>query len=39
LGKGTLTSKLNITVTGASKNAAVAVEKLGGILKTSNLAD
>ena len=39
LGKGTLTSKLNIIVTGASKNAAVSIEKLGGVLKTSTEAD
>ena len=39
LGKGILTSKLNIVVTGASKNATAAVEKLGGALKTSNVAD
>ncbi len=39
LGKGILTSKLNIIVTGASKNAAAAVEKLGGVLKTLTVAD
>jgi len=35
LAKGTATSKLNISVTGASKAAVDAVEKLGGVLKTS----
>ena len=35
LAKGTATSKLNILVTGASKAAVDAVEKLGGVLKTS----
>jgi large subunit ribosomal protein L15 len=35
LAKGTVTSKLNILVTGASKAAVDAVEKLGGVLKTS----
>ena len=35
LAKGTATSKLNISVTVASKAAVDAVEKLGGVLKTS----
>jgi len=35
LAKGTATSKVNILVTGASKAAVDAVEKLGGVLKTS----
>ena len=35
LAKGTATSKLNILVTAASKAAVDAVEKLGGVLKTS----
>jgi large subunit ribosomal protein L15 len=35
LAKGSATSKLNILVTGASKAAVDAVEKLGGVLKTS----
>ena len=38
LAKGTATSKLNIIVTGASKAAVDAVEKLGGVLKTSTSA-
>ena len=32
LGKGELTSKIDLTVTGASKSAVAAVEKLGGKL-------
>jgi len=32
LGKGELTSKVDLTVTGASKSAVAAVEKLGGKL-------
>jgi large subunit ribosomal protein L15 len=35
LAKGDVTSKLNITVTGASKSAVEAVEKAGGSLKTN----
>ncbi|MBF9028814.1 50S ribosomal protein L15 [Rhodobacterales bacterium HKCCE3408] len=35
LAKGDVTSKLNISVTGASKAAVAAVEKAGGSLKTS----
>ncbi|EAR50039.1 ribosomal protein L15 [Oceanicola granulosus HTCC2516] len=35
LAKGELTSKANITVTGASKGAVEAVEKLGGTLTVS----
>ena len=39
LAKGTATSKLNILVTGASKAAVDAVEKLGGVLKTSTSSE
>lgn len=39
LAKGTATSKLNILVTGASKAAIDAVEKLGGVLKTSTSSE
>jgi large subunit ribosomal protein L15 len=38
LAKGDVTSKLNITVTGASKAAVEAVEKAGGSLKTASAA-
>ena len=39
LGKGVITSKVNISVSGASKTAIEAVEKLGGVLKTLSTAD
>jgi large subunit ribosomal protein L15 len=39
LGKGVITSKVNISVSGASKTAVEAVEKLGGVLKTLSAAD
>lgn len=39
LGKGVITSKVNISVSGASKTAIEAVEKLGGVLKTLSAAD
>ena len=39
LGKGVITSKINISVSGASKTAIEAVEKLGGVLKTLPAAD
>ena len=39
LGKGVITSKINISVSGASKTAIEAVEKLGGVLKTISAAD
>ena len=39
LGKGVITSKVNISVSGASKTAVEAVEKLGGVLKTLSVAD
>ena len=39
LGKGVITSKINISVSGASKTAIEAVEKLGGVLKTLSAAD
>ena len=39
LGKGVITSKVNILVSGASKAAIEAVEKLGGVLKTLSAAD
>ena len=39
LGKGVITSKVNISVSGASKTAIEAVEKLGGVLKTISAAD
>ena len=39
LGKGVITSKINISVSGASKTAVEAVEKLGGVLKTLSAAD
>ncbi len=38
LAKGELTSKVDIAVTGASKSAVEAVEKLGGALKTAATA-
>ena len=38
LAKGDVSSKLNITVTGASKAAVAAVEKAGGSLKTAQAA-
>ena len=38
LGKGVITSKVNISVSGASKTAIEAVEKLGGVLKTLSAA-
>jgi large subunit ribosomal protein L15 len=38
LAKGDVTSKLNISVTGASKAAVAAVEKAGGSLKTAQPA-
>ena len=38
LAKGELTSKVDIAVTGASKSAVDAVEKLGGALKTAATA-
>jgi large subunit ribosomal protein L15 len=38
LAKGDVTSKLNISVTGASKSAVAAVEKAGGSLKTASVA-
>ncbi|MDA0362409.1 MAG: 50S ribosomal protein L15 [Proteobacteria bacterium] len=37
LAKGTLSSKLNLVVTGASKSAIEVVEKMGGVLKTASL--
>ena len=37
LAKGTLSSKLNLVVTGASKSAIEVVEKMGGVLKTTSL--
>ncbi|MBE9476204.1 MAG: 50S ribosomal protein L15 [Proteobacteria bacterium] len=36
LGKGQLTSKIDLTVTGASKSAVAAVEKLGGKLTVNS---
>ena len=39
LSKGVITSKVNISVSGASKTAIEAVEKLGGVLKTLSAAD
>ena len=36
LGKGELTSKVDLTVTGASKSAVAAVEKLGGKLTVTS---
>lgn len=39
LGKGVITSKVNISVSGASKTAVEAVEKLGGVLRTLSAAD
>jgi large subunit ribosomal protein L15 len=38
LAKGDVSSKLNISVTGASKAAVAAVEKAGGSLKTAQAA-
>jgi large subunit ribosomal protein L15 len=38
LAKGDVISKLNISVTGASKSAVAAVEKAGGSLKTASVA-
>ncbi len=38
LAKGEVTSKLNITVTGASKAAVAAVEKAGGKLTVTAAA-
>lgn len=38
LAKGDVTSKLNISVTGASRTAVEAVEKAGGSLKTAQAA-
>jgi large subunit ribosomal protein L15 len=37
LAKGTLSSKLNLVVTGASKSAIGVVENMGGVLKTASL--
>jgi ribosomal protein L15 len=34
LGKGVITSQINISVSGASRTAIETVEKLGGVLKT-----
>ena len=39
LGKGVITSKVNISFSGASKTAVEALEKLGGVLKTLSAAD